>query len=226
MLEHMGRNKDAAAARALSDFVRQGQPDALTDRALELLGQTQSAAALPVLGEFAQHRRPAARRACYGAIARVRDARADMLLGQGLRDSDASVRGLCARALGERRAKSQLELLFRAFDRGVAEAGAAIGRSMEGSSLPRLHAFLGRAALPPLLDAYEALLLRADIDVQTKLDIIARLGEVATPGVKRFFVALMSGEHDWSLQLPVLRALADTAARIDTRVPPAERGRP
>src|SRR5689334_20556098 len=38
VLDALARRKDPAAVRALSDFIRQGQPDALTDRALEVLG--------------------------------------------------------------------------------------------------------------------------------------------------------------------------------------------
>lgn len=222
LLDRLSQRRDAAAVAALSDFLRQGQPDALTDRALVILGLARSPLALPVLGELSHHRRASARRAAYASIALNPDPGALALLGQGLRDDDAAVRAGCARALGERHAKEQLEPLFLAFERGVPEAGIAIGQLADPPAVTRLHSFLERAALPSMLGAYEALLLRPDMKVATKLDIIARLGELSTPGVKAFLSRLMTGGHDWSQQLEVLRALATTAQRIDTRSKPAQ----
>jgi hypothetical protein len=212
-LDALGTQKSRAAMVALADFVRQGQPDALADRAIDALGQTRSPEALDVLAELTRHRRAAAREASYRAIAKIAGARADGLLGTGLRDSASPVRVVCARSLGERDAKSQLDLLFLAFDRGVAEAGVAIGQIADAPAVARLHERLGHAPIQPMLGAYEKLLLRRDVPESTKLDVVGRLGEVATPNVKLFLQGLMAG-HDWSKQLPVLRAMADTAASI------------
>jgi HEAT repeat protein len=212
-LDALGAQKSRAAVVALASFVREGQVDALADRAALALGDTRSPEALDVLGELTRHRRAGAREASYRAIAKIPGARADALLGTGLRDSASPVRVVCARSLGERSAKSQLDLLFLAFDRGVAEAGVAIGQIADGPAVSRLHERLGHAPIQPMLGAYEKLLLRADVPESTKLDVLARLGEVATPNVKLFLQGLM-GSHDWSKQLPVLRAMADTAARI------------
>jgi hypothetical protein len=214
-LDALGGQKSRAAVVALADFIRRGQVDALTDRAIDALGNTRSPEALDVLGELTRHRRASAREASYRAIAKIAGARADALLGSGLRDSASPVRGVCARSLGERNAKSQLDLLFLAFDRGVGEAGVAIGQIAEGPAVSRLHERLGDAPIQPMLGAYEKLLLRPDIPESTKLDVLARLGEVATLNVKLFLQGLMAS-HDWSKQLPVLRAMADTAARIAT----------
>jgi hypothetical protein len=214
-LDALGAQRSHAAVVALADFVRQGQVDALADRAVDALGNTRSPQALGVLGELTRHRRASAREASYRAIAKIPGARADALLGSGLRDSASPVRVVCARSLGERNARSQLDLLFLAFDRGVAEAGVAIGQVADGPAVSRLHERLGHAPIQPMLGAYEKLLLRADVSESTKLDVLARLGEVATPNVKLFLQGLMAS-HDWSKQLPVLRAMADTAARIET----------
>lgn len=216
-LELLGRRSDPGAVSALCDFIRQGQPDNLTDRALHVLADKRSPEALPLLRELSRHRRPSARRASYEALARISDPRADALLSQGLRDSDAGVRGVCAHALGERRARTQLSTLFQALERGVPEAGWAVGQLADAGAVARLHGLLGRLALPPLLAAYEAVLLRGDIAAPVKLDAIARLGELATPSVKLFLTRMMSAKRDWSAELEVLRALAATAQRIDTR---------
>lgn len=213
-VDALGKRGDRAAVDAIAAFVRAGQPDALTDRALLALGATRSKNALAVLAEFTHHRRAAARIAAYTAAARIAGPAADALLAEGLRDSDAGVRGSCARSLAERGAKSQLEPLFRAFVRGVPEASYAIGKLAEPASLARFEEQLGRLPIQVMLAGYEQFLLRADIDEATKLELIAHLGEVASLTVKRFLERLLVAQN-WSKRPRLLRAIADTAHRID-----------
>jgi HEAT repeat protein len=214
--ERGGRDSIAALAR----FIRAGQPDALTDRALGALGTARKTEALDVLATMTRHRRVAARIASFASIARISGERSNSLLADGLRDSDAGVRGVCARSLGERRARSQIEPLFRAFERGVPEAAVAVGRLATASELARFHARLGQAPVQNMLGGYEQLLLRADIDEATKLDIVARLGEVASLTVKRFLERLQA-DPSFKTQPRVQRSLIDTAKRIDGRPKPA-----
>jgi HEAT repeat protein len=213
-IDALGQRGGRDAVAALAAFIRAGQVDALTDRAIGALGAARAPEALDVLAAMTRHRRAAARVAAYASIAHIEDERASALLANGLRDSDAGVRGVCARSLGERRARSQLEPLFRAFERGVPEAAVALGRIAAASELARFHARLGQAPIQNMLGGYEQLLLRADIDEATKLDVIGRLGEVASLSVKRFLERLTT-EHDWSAHPRVQRSLADTARRID-----------
>jgi HEAT repeat protein len=219
----LGERGGAGSVAALARFIRAGQPDALTDRALTALGQTHAPQALEPLAELIHHRRVAARVAAYAAIADIAGARADELLAQGLRDSDSAVRGTCARKLGERKATSQLDVLLRAFERGVPEAAVAVGRIADAGHIARFHAQLGHAPILLMLSGYEPLLLRADVDEATKLDVIARLGEVASVSVKRF-LERMSVEHDWKAQPRLRTTLVDTARRIDERPKPATPG--
>jgi HEAT repeat protein len=203
----------ADAVSALASFLHAGQPDALTDRALLALGGTRAPTALPVLAAFTRHRRPAARAAAYAAVARIAGEPADELLAQGLRDSEAGVRGLCARSLAERGARTQLELLFRAFALGVPEAAYAIGRLGGTASVARFEEQLGRLPVHVMLDGYEQYLVRADIEEAIKLEMVAHLGEVASLTVKHFLERLTAA-HDWSKQPRLQRALAETARRI------------
>jgi HEAT repeat protein len=213
-VDALGKRGDRAAVDALAGFLRSGQPDALTDRALLALGATRSPSALSTLAEFARHRRAPARVAAYTGVAGIPGEAANALLGEGLRDSDDAVRGLCARMLAERGAKSQLDLLFRAFARGVPEAAHALGKLADRSALPRFEQELGRLPIQVMLAGYEQFLLRADLDEATKLELIAHLGEVASLTVKRFLEQLLV-EHEWARQLRLQRAIADTAKRID-----------
>jgi HEAT repeat protein len=215
-IEALGKRGDRAAIEALVGFVRAGQPDALADRALLALGASRSPSALPALADFTRHRRAAARVAAYSAAARIPGETANRLLGAGLRDSAPDVRGLCARSLGERGAQSQLDLLFRAFERGVPDASFAVGKLADRASLPRFDQQLGRLPIQVMLAGYEQFLLRADFDEATKLELIADLGEVASLTVKRFLERLLDA-HDWTRQPRLQRAIIDTARRIEAK---------
>jgi HEAT repeat protein len=209
----------------LAELLHQGLPDAMADRALEALGATRSTQALPVLAELTHHRRASARAAAYAAAARIDGESVDELLAEGLRDSDAGVRGQCARRLGERGAVRQLEVLFRALERGVPEAGVALGKLCDAAAAQRFHTHLGRAPIQVMLGGYEQLLARAELGEDVKLDIIARLGEVAGVTVKRFLEHELA-DQDWSKQPRLLHALSETAKRIDERLAAKPGGKP
>lgn len=210
------------AVDALAAFLRRGQPDALADHALAALGMTGLPRALGVLAEFAHHRRAQARREAYRAVARIEDTAANDVLARGLRDSDPGVRGICATALGERRAVDALDLLFLALDRGVPEAAGAIGRVADAHDIARFHAAIGRLPIHVLLSGEEALLRRADLDETVKLDIVARLGEVAVPAVRSFLEGMLATLDLRELQR-LRRALVETAQRISMPGQPVPR---
>lgn len=170
----------------LATFLRGGAPDALTNRALEALRGLGHASAIDVLTEFTNHRRVAARRRAYQALAAIEDERVAPLLERGLRDSDRTVRGAAALALGNIGARGSIEILFRAFERNVIEAAIALGKIAPANALERYHGFLGREPLGVMLSGYEHFLRRDDIPFEAKKDIIERLGEVAGVMVRRF----------------------------------------
>lgn len=206
-------------------MVRAGQPDAVTDRAIEALRTLAEPSSLDLLAELSHHRRAQVRRRAYAAIAAVHDPRARQLLEQGLRDSDRGVRGAAADLLGRTGARASLDLLFRAFDRGVVEAASAIGRLGDASSVERFDEHLGHAPLSVMLSGYEQYLARTDIDEDTKVEIVGRLGDVSGRTVREFLgqYLLTFPERDRSRLRTVVR---DTLARIPTDAPAAPRGAP
>jgi HEAT repeat protein len=209
---------DPAVVPPLVAMIRAGQPDAITERAIEALRGLAAPSSLDCLAELTHHRRPAVRRRAYAAIAAVQDPRARPLLEQGLRDSDRQVRGECADQLGRTGARASLDLLFRAFERGVIEAAAAIGRLGDESSVERFDEHLGHAPLSVMLSGYEQYLHRTDIDEDTKVDIVGRLGEVSGRTVREFLgqYLLTFSERDRSRLRTIVR---DTLARIPTDAP-------
>ncbi|MBX3270075.1 MAG: HEAT repeat domain-containing protein [Sandaracinaceae bacterium] len=170
----------------LATLLRSGRSDEVTDRALQALRGLAHPSAIEVLGEFAHHRRPRARRLAYQALAAVSDRRVPALLEQGLSDSDRSVRAQCARSLGEIGATGSVETLFVAFDRGIVEAAISIGKLGNRASIPRFHEYLGRVPLSVMLSGYAELVRRNDIPDDAKIEIIGRLGEISGDMVRVF----------------------------------------
>jgi len=170
----------------LAELLRSGLDDRLTDRALQALRVVAEPNAIEVLSEFTNHRRVAARRKAYQALAQIEDRRIPAILERGLRDSDRSVRGAAALALGSIGTRGSLDLLFHAFDRGVIEAAIAIGKLGNEASVERYAGHLGDRPLGVMLSGFEQYLKRDDIDLETKTQIVERLGEVAGPMVRRF----------------------------------------
>lgn len=170
----------------LAELLRSGQPDAITDRALEALRGLEDPSSIEVLSEFTHHRRAGARRRAYAALAAIEDRRIPSLLENGLRDSDRTVRASCALALGTIGARGSLDVLFRAFERGIVEAAVAIGKLGNDGSVERFTAHLGQQPLSVMLSGYEQYLRRSDISEQTKIAIVNRLGEVSGRAVREF----------------------------------------
>jgi HEAT repeat protein len=213
-LDALGARSDGAAVAALRDFLVVGQADAWADRAIEALGNTRSPDARALLAELAQHRRVSARVLAYRGLAAIPGEQSDALLAQGLRDSDPGVRGLCATQLGERDARPMVDLLLRALERGVPEAAAAIGKLGDADAVARYGALLQRLPIAVMLSGYGEFLRRRDLPEATKLEIVARLGEVAGVVVKGFLEQLVAdgvGKGSGSFEL----ALRETAKRID-----------
>jgi hypothetical protein len=214
--EAMASRGTPDAAARLAAFVRAGQPDAATDAVLLALQKHPIPAALPLLRDLTWHRRAAARRLAFGALAELEDAAVNPLLARGLRDSDPGVRGVSARALGRRGARDQLEVLFLAMSRGVPEAAAAVGRIGDAGAVARYHDFLGKLPIGVMLSGYERFLTRDDLSEDTRIEIVGRLGEVAGPTVKRFLERMLA-TSEWPRGSRLPHALRETAKRIDDR---------
>lgn len=170
----------------LEQLLRAGQPDAITDRALEALGALGHPGAVDILSAFTHHRRAGARRRAYQSLAAIQDRRVRELLETGLSDSDRSIRGQVALSLGETNARQSLDLLFRAFERGVVEAAIAIGKLGDRTHVNRYSTHLGQKPLAIMLSGYGEFLRRRDVPIEVKTEIVSSLGEVSGPMVRRF----------------------------------------
>lgn len=220
------------AVAPIAELLRQGQPDVITDHALESLKRIAEPASLDVLTEFTRHRRPGARRRAYEALSEIRDRRVRVLLEQGLRDSDRSVRAEVADALGRIGARDSVDLLFRAFERGVIEAAPAIGRLGDEASVTRFTGYLGRQPLSVMLEGYGEFLHRTDIAEATKIEIVMRLGEVSGRMVRQFMQHEMTQLQDAERSArrrapsPLLMRISEVLSRIPPDAPHARQAPP
>ena len=184
----------AGEASRITAWLHSGQTDAVTERAVELLGELGRAETLPTLAGLRRHRRTEVRLRAYVALSRVKAPGVSALVAAGLRDPSARVRGAAATALGRIGAKDALPLLWVALERGVGQAALAIGQLASEEGIARLHTELGRVPLKTLLPGYRALLLREDLPLPAKQDIAARLTELSGATVATFFETLLA--HD------------------------------
>jgi HEAT repeat protein len=168
----------------------------VTQAALEALGALSNPAALDVLLEFAHHRRAAVRVIALQSLSAMRGPRVEGALTDALRDSNPEVRATAAQALGEGGFAEAVQVLFQAYDRGVTEACAAIGKLGDRAAAERLAGYLGRGDLTTLLEGLGEFLRRPEFDVEGKRAVVERLLDLAGPQVREFLVSTLAGLPD------------------------------
>ncbi len=199
-IESLGTAPSAENVQALVQLLQRGPTDRVTGEAIEALGQMARADAIPELSNLLRHRRDTVRVEAVKSLAKITDTRVRVLLEGALHDSSPLVRGAAAEALGSIGARQSVPLLFRAFERGVPEAAAAIGKlgsaedavssdTAHDNDDPRrttrrvtLSMWLTRAPITVLLQGLMGFMSRRDISAATKLKIIERL-EQRTPSI-------------------------------------------
>lgn len=203
----------ATAALAVAKLLERGHSDAVTDRALETLAALAAPQTAPILTQYARHRRSAARARAFTALGRVAgsDRKLRDLVANGLRDSAPEVRAAAARALETLRATEATPLLLRALGRGVPEAAVTLGAIGDASSLEGYSAYLKQQPLDVMLSGYARYLHRPELSERAKLDVIARLEDVAGPAVLQFVSEL---SRDAKLPAAVRQAATTTTLRL------------
>jgi hypothetical protein len=209
-------------SRAVADLLRSGQPDVVTDHALDALARMKSRESRAVLAAFCRHRRADARVRAYTALAGLRDSRDIPVITLGLRDSSAPVRSQVAVLLGQLQATQAVPDLLRALELGVHTAAAAIGKLGDAPSVQTYGQQLGRLPLPVMLEGYGQYLERPanEIAESVKLEIIAGLEQVSGATVKAFLNARVQTPHKNSTPR-LQQAMLTSAGRIRVDDDPA-----
>ena len=182
----------AVAVPVIVDLLKQGMPPALTQAAIETLGDTANESASEVLTWYAHQRNLGLRRAAVEALGKTRGALATRALRAALSDQDPAVRGLSATALGGMKAKEAVPDLFVALDHRVEEAAASIGQLCDPADCERLSAKLGSVPFDVMTGGLDQVLLRPpkDVDDETKIKILGRVRELGTGEANQFLKEL------------------------------------
>lgn len=210
-IESLGILGSAAAVAPLSARIRRGLPPALLATAVDTLGILGRDEAGPILFELLTHRRSEIRLRAVQAIATCRPRGADRALVAALSDSSSEVREAAAETLGELRAESARDSLFLAFDRHVANAGPALALLARPEDVTRLLGYLGRVPFTTLSPMLRTLIGRTELPAQRRLDVVARVSELATPEARAL---LDEASRGLAATDAVRRAAVDAMARI------------
>lgn len=200
------------AVEPLAARIRRGLPPELLLAAIDTLTVLGRPEAGPILFELVAHRRPEVRLRVVQGIAACNPRGADRALISAVSDSSASVRAAAATALGELRATSAMDTLFLAWEREVPEAAVALGRIATRAEVPRILEHLGRLPFTLMRMVLAELLIRTDLAERSRLDIIARLGELATGEVRSFLEEVVASLPSGSDA--IRRAAQDAMTRI------------
>jgi phage FluMu protein gp41 len=215
----------AAAVPAIVELLKQGLPPAVTQSAIETLGETASEGASEVLGWYTHQRNVGLRRAAIEALGKTRGPIAIKTLRASLSDPDENVRGLSATALGDLKAREAVGDLFVALDHKVEEAAASIGQLCDPAECERLAGRLGSVPFDVMTGGLDQVLLRPpkDVDDETKIKIVGRVRELGTAETNQF---LKDVQTKWPPKsAPRVKQAIDQAV-IATSASPGSAGRP
>lgn len=178
----------AAAAPAVGEALSRGLSLALTQAALETLGDLESEAGSAALAPYCSHRDPTIRRSAAKALVRTRGAPAVTALRRALSDSDALVRSVAASGLGALKAKDAVGDLFVALDHRINESAASIGQLCQAEQCDKLTDKLGKLPFDVIITGLDQILFRpsAEVNDDTKIKVVSRVRELGTMEANRF----------------------------------------
>lgn len=195
-IETLGLIGTAEALPPLQQRIRRGLPPALLQHAIITLTAIGDPGAGPTLLALANHRRLGIRAESLKALGSLRLRDAYPTLVRGLSDGDPQVRSAAAVALGQLGDATALPVLFQALDKGNLDASAPLGQLTPPGEVPRLLGYLEQLPFRSLAPAFTTVLLRKDINDPVRLDVIARIADLATREVRGYLMDLLAREPD------------------------------
>jgi HEAT repeat protein len=184
------------AVPVIAELLQRGLPPALTQAALDAIGDTEGQAGSEAVAWYVRDRNFSIRRAAVQVLARTRGPSAVKALRAALSDPDAGVRGLSATALGSLKAHDAVGDLFTALDHKVAEAAASIGQLCAAAECDRLLAELGSVPFDVITGGLDQMLFRPSEEVNddAKVKVVGRIRELGTAEANRF---LRDAQSKW-----------------------------
>jgi HEAT repeat protein len=200
-LESIAESGNADTAPLLTKVLTRGGTPKVLEAALKAASKVKVPSLSAAIAPYVQHRSEDIRRAAVRALLKTKGPAAVDALRKGLGSPDAVVRGTAATGLGEIGAKESIDDLFRAFDHGVAEAGAAIGQLCTPEQCEKFAERTGRVAFDVMETGFDQILFRpsSEISDDQKIRLVGRLRELATPEVGKYLADVSERwPKDWS----------------------------
>lgn len=216
-IEAIGTNQLRRLIPALEARIRRGLTPELLTIALDALVALARPESGAILFELASHRRVEVRRRAVHALRVSKPRGAEEALVRALSDMDGDVRREAAQALGEIGTAESVDPLFRAFDRGIADAGASLGAVVRPDDVGRLLEYLGRAPLASLETAIFEILAREDMPEAKKVEVIERIEGLATAGARTLLEAFLATLADEPANANLRRLTQAAIGRINVQ---------
>lgn len=201
--ELAGSGSDELAPLVRGVLERGGTPKVI-EEALKTAAKLKAASLSPAVAPYVQHRTEAIRRSAVRTLLKTKGPSAVDALRSALKSSDAAVRGTAATGLGALDAKEAMPDLFRAFDHGVAEAGAAIGQLCTPEQCEQFAERTGKIAFDVMVTGFDQILFRppGDVPDDEKIRLIGRMRELGTGEVGKYLADVADRwPKDWSKKL-------------------------
>jgi hypothetical protein len=212
-LQEIAEKGDPETAPVVGALLERGSTPKVLDAALKTAAKLKVDTLSPAIAPYVQHRSEEIRRGAVKALLKTKGSAAVDALKNALKSSDPVVRGTAATGLGTLGTKEALPDLFKAFDHGVAEAGASIGQLCTPEQCESFAERTGKVAFDVMVTGFDQILFRAPTDIpdEEKIRLIGRMRELGTPEVGKYLADV--GDRwpkDWSKKL---KQAIDSAAR-------------
>lgn len=212
-LQDIAKSEQAEMAPLVSDLLGRGGSEKVIAEALVTASKLKVESSSAAVAPYVAHRSEEIRRQACRTLLKTKGPRAVAALKQALRSPDPVVRGTAATGLGALGARDTLPDLFLAFDRGVTEAGAAIGQLCKPDECEKFAERTGRVPFDVMSSGFDQILFRpsSEIPDDTKLALVGRMREIGTAEVAKYLADVSERwPKDWSKKL---KQVIDSAAR-------------
>jgi len=183
----------AADARPkVEGLLQKGLPPALAVEAIDALAAIGDPASSALLRSYVAHRNADVRHAAVRALVSTKGPEATAAFQEGLRSSDREVRGLSATGLGRVGATEAIPTLLDALDRGIAEAGWAVGKLCKQSECDKLLERTGKIPFETLVSGVDPIVFRSPaFPDEYVIGVLKRIRNLGSPEAKRYLRGLL-----------------------------------
>ncbi len=200
-LEAIQASGDAAAAPLVDKLLKKGASTSVLVSALGAAAALKQTASSAAVAPYVKHRTADVRRAATKALIKTKGPDAVKALRDGLRSSDAQVRGVSATGLGSLGAKDALDDLFTALAHNVGEAAAAVGQLCEPKQCEKFAALTGKHPFDIMSSGFDQILFRPEKEMpdDQKIRIVGRCRELGTKESGKYLADVQSRwPKEWS----------------------------